>query len=203
MRCSGVLFLVVAGILCPLVGARPQVEAQTVQFNRDIRPILSENCFQCHGPDKAKRKADLRFDTEEGAFAKLDDNRRALVPGKPNDSELLRRLVEKDERKRMPPAKSGRKLSDQQVELIRRWIEQGAKWQKHWAFITPTRPELPKVKNATWPRNPIDHFILERLEREGLTPAPEADRVTLIRRVTLDLTGLPPTPAEVDSALSD
>src|SRR5262249_21690546 len=111
--------------------------------------------------------------------------------------------VEKDERKRMPPAKSARKLSDQQVELIRRWIEQGAKWQKHWAFITPVRPELPKVKNATWPRNPIDHFILERLEREGLTPAPEADRVTLVRRVTLDLTGLPPTPAEVDNALGD
>jgi hypothetical protein len=172
-----------------------------VEFNRDVRPILSENCFQCHGPDKGKRKANLRLDSEADALADRD-GRRALVPGDPGRSLLYHRITAADD-ERMPPAKSGKRLTAHQVELLRRWIEQGAKWQKHWSLIPPARPPLPAVRDASWPRNSIDHFILARLEQEGLRPSPEADRVTLLRRVTLDLTGLPPTPAEVDAFLAD
>src|SRR5262249_35993911 len=175
---------------------------QVVEFNRDIRPILSDNCYACHGPDKARRKADLRLDTEEGAFADLGEHR-ALVPGDPGKSELLRRISSDDEQERMPPKKAGRPLTDRQIALVRLCIEQGAMWQKHWSLLPPTKAAPPKVTNQSWPRNGIDHFILDRLEHEGLAPAPEADRVTLLRRVTLDLTGLPPTPAEVDAFLAD
>jgi hypothetical protein len=163
---------------------------------------LSDNCFQCHGPDKAKRKAKLRLDTEEGAFADRDGYQ-AIVPGNPGKSEVIRRITSEDDSERMPPAASARKLTGRQIELIRRWIEQGAKWQKHWAFLPPGRPIPPTLKNRAWPRNPIDIFVLQRLEREGLAPSPEADRTTLIRRVTLDLTGLPPTPGEMDAFLTD
>jgi mono/diheme cytochrome c family protein len=191
--------LALFGILPALLGA---AEPPGVEFNRDIRPVLSDNCFQCHGPDRARRKADLRLDTEAGAFADLG-GRRALVPGKPEESELYRRITAATETERMPPAKSGPRLNERQIDLIRRWIAQGVKWQKHWSLIPPQRPPLPSVKNHAWPRNPIDHFILARLEREGLAPSPEADKATLIRRVTLDLTGLPPTPQEVDAFLAD
>jgi hypothetical protein len=198
------LFVLACVAAVGLLSAAKAAEALrgTVEFNRDIRPILSDTCFQCHGPDKAKRKADLRFDTEEGAFADLGGHR-ALVPGDLAHSEMYRRITAAEDKQRMPPLRSGRKLTAQQIELIRRWIEQGARWQKHWSFIPPRRPALPNVKDAGWLRNPIDRFILERLEREGLTPSPEVDRTTLIRRLTLDLTGLPPTPAEVDAFLSD
>ena len=167
-----------------------------VEFNRDIRPILSDTCYTCHGPAKSTRKADLRLDTEAGLFG-------VVVPGKLRESELWQRITAAQSSKHMPPPKSGRKLTARQVELIRRWIEQGAKWQNHWAFISPQRPALPPVKDTAWPRNPIDHFVLARLEREGLRPAPEASRETLIRRVTLDLTGLPPTPTEIDAFLAE
>ncbi|MGH7171837.1 MAG: DUF1553 domain-containing protein [Gemmataceae bacterium] len=183
------------------LGAAEQLPA-VIEFNRDIRPILSDNCFRCHGPDRARRKADLRLDTEAGAFADLGGSR-ALVHGEPDKSELLRRVAAVNVRERMPPAKSGRRLTERQVQLLRRWIEQGAKWQAHWSFLAPKRPPLPRVRDTAWPRNAIDYFILERLEREGLRPSPETDRVTLLRRVTLDLTGLPPTPAEVDAFLQD
>lgn len=175
---------------------------QTVEFNRDIRPILSDNCFACHGPDASKRKSKLRFDSEEGAFIDLGGYR-AIVPGRVEESEIYRRITAELDAERMPPVSSGRILTPQQIELIGRWIEQGAKWQKHWSFIPPRRPELPKVANLHWPRNPIDYFVLDRLAREGLSPSPEADRTTLIRRVTLDLTGLPPTATEVDAFLAD
>jgi hypothetical protein len=175
---------------------------EIASFNRDVRPILSDACFQCHGPDKARRKAGLRLDTEAGANALRGDSR-AVVPGDPARSELFRRITAADEAERMPPARSGRKLSPREIELIRRWIEQGAKWQPHWSLIAAERPPLPDARGARWARNPVDLFILERLEREGLAPSAEADRTTLIRRVTLDLTGLPPTPAEVDAFLAD
>jgi hypothetical protein len=174
--------------------ANPQVAV--VEFNRDVRPILSDTCFQCHGPDKAKRKAKLHFDTEEGA-------RTAVVAGKPGESELIRRITAADADKRMPPPATGHSLSPQQVKILTQWVAEGAKWQKHWSFIPPVRGTLPAVKNADWPRNPIDRFVLARLEKEGLTPSPEADRITLLRRVSLDLTGLPPTPAEVEALLAD
>src|SRR5579864_7597958 len=175
---------------------------QRVEFNRDIRPILSETCFGCHGPDKAKRKADLRLDSEASAFADLGGYR-AIVPGDLDNSELYQRITAEDPEERMPPKESGRALSPEQIDAIRRWIEQGAKWQKHWALLAPERPPLPSVQNTTWPLNAIDGFVLAHLEHEGLAPAPEADKTTLIRRVTLDLTGLPPTPAEVDAFLAD
>jgi hypothetical protein len=173
-----------------------------VEFNRDIRPILSDTCFTCHGPDKAKRKADLRLDLEASAKARIEDHF-AIVPGKPAESELIRRITTRDDEDRMPPAKAGRQLTARQVALLQRWIEQGAPWQAHWSFIPPQRTPLPAVHTGAWPRNPIDHFILARLEREGLHPSAEADRATLLRRVSLDLTGLPPTLAEVDAFLAD
>ncbi len=174
-----------------------------VEFNRDIRPILSDVCFKCHGPDSATRKASLRLDMEAGAFAKREKVT-TLVPGKPERSELYRRITATDPDDHMPPAKSGRQLTAQQVELLRRWIEQGAKWQPHWAFIAPKRPAVPAIRNSQFEiRNSIDAFVLARLSRQGLAPSPAADKPTLIRRVTLDLTGLPPTLAEVDAFLAD
>ncbi len=185
-----------------LARAAAPVVPTKIEFNRDIRPILSDICYKCHGPDKAKRKADLRLDLEASAKAKIKDHF-AIVPGQPAKSELIRRITTSDEDDRMPPADSGRQLTPRQVELLRRWIEQGAKWEAHWSFIAPKRPDLPRVKNSNWVRNPVDNFILARLERDGLQPSPEADRAALIRRVSLDLTGLPPTLAEADAFLAD
>src|SRR5438093_8115718 len=182
--------------------AAPAQDPGVVEFNRDIRPILSDNCFPCHGPDKSKRVIALRFDTEEGTFGDLG-GRRAVVAGDLAASEMFRRISASDEAVRVPPVRSGRALTPLQIEQIRRWIEQGAKWQKHWSFIPPERPEPPQTRTAGWTRNPIDRFVLARLEREGLSPSPEADRTTLLRRVTLDLTGLPPTTEEVDAFLAD
>ncbi len=177
---------------------------QTVQFNRDIRPILSDKCFTCHGPDAANRKTKLRFDLESAAKAELRGGSYAIVPGNPSASEMFRRVSSDDKAVRMPPAYAGReKLSDREVQLIRSWIEQGAVWQPFWSFAPPKRPLGPKVSDPSWVRNPIDAFILSRLDREGLHPSPETNKETLIRRVSLDLTGIPPTPAEVDAFLSD
>ena len=174
-----------------------------VDFNRQVRPILSENCFACHGPDSKKRKADLRLDVKEGAFGQAKTGNPVVAPGKPADSELIARVTATDPAHRMPPQKTGKHLTDQQIDLLRRWVEQGAAWSNHWAFTPPKRPAVPAVKDASWVRNPIDAFVLARLEAEGLRPSPEADKTTLIRRVTLDLTGLPPTPEEVDAFLAD
>ena len=177
---------------------------QEIEFNRDIRPILSEQCFACHGPDASKRKTKLRFDTEAGARIELGKGRFAIVPGDPERSEILRRLTSADTAVRMPPAYAGRAaLRADEIERIRRWIAQGARWQLFWSFIPPQRPALPAVRDEKWVRSPIDRFILARLEREGLHPAPEAGKAALLRRVSLDLTGLPPTPAQVDAFLQD
>jgi Protein of unknown function (DUF1553)/Protein of unknown function (DUF1549)/Planctomycete cytochrome C/Concanavalin A-like lectin/glucanases superfamily len=196
MTHSARLWLTRLAIAVLFVGLRPCAAALPADFNRDVRPILADTCFQCHGPDKAKRKADLRLDTEEGAA-------KVLTPGDPAKSELFRRITAHDDKERMPPAKSGRTLTSEQIDTLKRWIAEGAKWQKHWSFLPPVRSPLPTVKNAAWPRNGIDRFILARLDRDGLAPSPEAERTTLLRRVTLDLTGLPPTPQEVDAFLAD
>jgi hypothetical protein len=184
-----------------LVFAQDQKHQTTIpiDFNRDIRPILSDTCFACHGPDPAQRKAGLRFDNKEGAFAKAG----VIVPGDSLNSRLIKRIAASDPEMRMPPAGSERTLSAKQIELLRRWIDEGAKWETHWAYVAPKRVEPPPVATPAWPHNAIDNFILARLEREGLKPSPPADKVTLLRRVTLDLTGLPPTPAEIDSFLKD
>ena len=165
-----------------------------VSFNRDIRPILAEHCYQCHGPDAGKRKANLRLD-REGA--------KVIVAGKSDESELVRRITSKDADERMPPPAAGRDLSQAQVETLKRWVATGAKWEKHWAFITPTRPDPPRVDDESWARNPIDRFIQARLDRAGLKPSPEAERTTLMRRMSFDLTGLPPTPQEVNAFVRD
>ncbi len=177
--------------------------AEDVVFNRDIRPILSDICYQCHGPDAGQRQAGLRLDTSDGATGLLESGARAVVPGDLEASELLRRITSSDADVRMPPPDSGKQLSAGQIELLRRWIAQGAPWQGHWSFLPPQRPEIPAVQHADLVRNPIDNFILQRVEQAGLPPSAEADREALLRRVTLDLTGLPPTLAEVDAFLAD
>jgi hypothetical protein len=176
---------------------------ETINFNRDIRPILSDTCFHCHGPDKTNREADLRLDLKAEAFKVNDDGIRIVFPNRPDKSELYRRIASSDEDERMPPTDAERKLTDRQIALIKRWIEQGADWQNHWSFIPPKRHPLPRVKNDKWIRNPIDAFVLSRLEQQGLNQSTEAAKTTLIRRVTLDITGFPPTPNEVDDYLSD
>ncbi len=175
----------------------------TVDFNRDILPILSDKCFACHGPDAKVRKAGFRLDRKEGAFKALRDGSHAIVPGKRDASELVRRITSKDRTEVMPPPKANRQLTPRQIQLLTRWVDEGAVWGKHWAHVSPKRPELPAVKNKAWPRNGIDYFVLARLEREGLRPSAEATHEQLIRRVTLDLTGLPPTLAEIDAFLAD
>jgi hypothetical protein len=174
-----------------------------VEFNRDVRPILSDKCFVCHGPDAAAKKVPLRLDVEAAAKADLGGGRRPIVEGDPAASQMIRRITAETPALRMPPAWSGLKLTEREIETLRIWVAQGAKWQKHWSFIPPERPPLPAVKNKSWPRTPIDYFILERLEREGLQPSPKASPETSLRRVYLDLTGLPPTPAEIDAFLTD
>ena len=173
-----------------------------IDFSHDIRPILSDKCFACHGPDASNNRSELRFDSEVHALADLGDGRRAVVPGHPQQSELVRRITAEEESIRMPPVYSGQKLTKQEIERLIEWIAQGAQWQQHWALTAPVRPQMPQVQK-TWPRNPIDFFVMARLERAGLEPSAEADRATLIRRVSFDLTGLPPTLQEVDNFLSD
>ena len=182
---------------------RAEDATRRVDFNRDVRPILSDVCFKCHGPDAAQRKGDLRLDTDDGAKADLGEGRRAVIAGDANASELFRRITSKDADLVMPPPDAERKLSPAQVATLKAWIDQGARWQKHWSFLKPVKPALPAVAKKEWVRTPIDAFILSRLESEGLAPSPEADRTTLLRRVTLDLTGLPPSPEEVETFLAD
>src|SRR5579862_1482377 len=174
-----------------------------VRFNRDVKPILAENCFACHGADSAARKAKLRFDREQSFFENRDDDGPVVVKGKPDDSPMYKRITSKDPDEVMPPPKANHQLKPEQKEIIRRWIAQGAPWQPHWSFIKPERPELPAVKNEAWVRSPIDRFILAKLESIGLQPAPEADKRTLARRLSLDLTGLPPEPLLVDAFAAD
>jgi hypothetical protein len=184
----------------PAVGKKPA--AHTVQFARDIQPILSGNCFACHGPDQKTLKAGLRLDNREMATKTLKSGARAIVPGDVKNSELVARIFATDS-ERMPPKSSHKKLKEAEKQLLKRWIEEGAEYQPHWAFIPPQRPAVPVTKTKGWARNPIDYFILARLEKEGLRPAPEADRYALARRAALDLTGLPPTVAAVDRFVND
>src|SRR6266404_4841179 len=179
--------------------------AEKLQFNRDIRPILSDRCFKCHGPDKAARKASLRLDLAEEAYAERKKlHKHAIVPGKPNESLLCQKIFSNDPDDLMPPPDSNLSLTKEQKETLRRWIAEGAQYQPHWAFIPPPDSvPVPSVKKKTWPRGDIDRFILARLEREGLKPSPEAGKVRWLRRVTYDLIGLPPTPQEVDAFVAD
>ncbi len=192
--------IVIASSLAGALGAQPA--RKPIDFQREIRPILSDNCLQCHGPDAGSRMAGLRLDRKDAALA---PGRRgaAIVPGKPQESLLYKRIAEANPARRMPPPSSHKTLNADQVALLKQWIEQGAPWQEHWSFQPPVAAKPPVVGNAAWARTPIDRFVQARLEKEGLTPAPAADKRTLIRRVALDLTGLPPKPVEIEMFLRD
>ena len=192
-RLLSILVLVETALAAPAADTVPR---GALRFGRDVLPVLSENCFACHGPDEKARKGKLRLDDRAGAL-------KVLAPGKSAESELVRRINATPDDGHMPPAKANRTLTDAQKQVLKRWVDEGAVWGKHWAYEAPVRPDLPPVRVAGWPRNAVDRFVLARLEREGLPPSPEAPRATLLRRVTLDLTGLPPTPAEVDAFLAD
>ncbi len=175
-----------------------KANANGIEYNRDIQPILAENCFACHGADSAARKANLRLDLREAAI-----ELGAIVPGKPEKSAMISRIHADGEKELMPPLKSNKKLTPAQRELLKKWVAAGAEYQPHWSFIAPTKPAVPAVKDKTWARTPIDAFVLAKLEAAGLKPSPEADRRTLARRLSLDLTGLPPTPEQVEAFVND
>lgn len=201
-RFFGILFIC-AGVLPISQAATKGGDAHSIDYNKDIRPILAENCFSCHGPDSAARKGNLRLDRFDDAILPRKESHPAIVPGKPDDSEVVHRIFATDDDDRMPPVKTKRTLDSRQKEALKQWIASGAKYQAHWSFIPPVKSEVPEVKNKEWVQNPIDAFILARLENEGLQPAPEADRATLVRRVSLDLTGLPPSPELVQEFEND
>jgi hypothetical protein len=186
-----------AWVVATAAGVRAQTIGQ-IRFNRDVHPILSENCLRCHGPDKNQRKAKLRLDVREGAI-----ERHAIVPGKPEESEIVKHIYSTKADEIMPPPESNKKLSLEQKNLLKQWIAQGAQYEPHWAYIKPVRPTPPPVSNSKWAVNPIDAFILSVLEARKIEPSPGADRRTILRRLSLDLTGLPPTPEEVAGFLRD
>ena len=194
LRLIGSSFLA-AACLSPASGAE---KGRKLEFNRDIRPILSESCFVCHGPDKNNRKAKLRLDVREIALEK-----KAIQPGKPEESEMIRRIFETKEDEVMPPPDSRKRLTPEQKETLKQWIAQGAQYQPHWAYIRPDRPEIPDTKSSAWVQSPIDAFILRDLESKNIVPCPEADKRTLLRRLSLDLIGLPPAPTEVAAFIAD
>jgi len=203
LRLAPTLFLAAAAALVGLAApASAAPGGPPVDFNRDIRPILSKNCFACHGPDEGHRAAGLRLDLREAAVRMHGARPAAVLVGKPDKSPLLQRIKDAGSR-RMPPPSAGPALTPEQVAKLRRWIEQGAEYTQHWAWTPPKPRALPSVKTKGWVRNPIDAFVLARLEKQGLKPSPEADRYTLLRRVSLDIRGLPPTPAEVEAFAND
>jgi len=217
-RFASLSVLVIAALAAPAPAADRASSAalpDKIEFNRDVRPILAETCFKCHGFDKNARKADLRLDVRDEALTKREDDTIPIVPGKPLESEIYKRLVTDDKTELMPPPKAKLPLTSKQVAIIRNWIEQGAEYEAHWAYLPVKQPALPEVKDSPtgnadaaavkerWSRSAIDRFIIAKLHAEGLTPSPRAAAETLIRRVTLDLTGLPPTPEEVDAFVKD
>ena len=189
-------FVLITGV--SFCGVEPVSGQEKLQYNRDVRPILADTCFACHGPDSAARQADLRLDQRDAAI-----EMGAIVPEEPDDSEMIRRVLSSDADEVMPPPSSHKELTAEQKEILRRWVDEGAEYQLHWAFLPPQRPELPEVKNGDWVRNPIDRFVLAQLEAAGLEPAPPADARTLARRVSLDLTGLPPQADLVERFAAD
>jgi hypothetical protein len=198
MRAAALVFTLLLGTAPPLLAA-----SGGDAFNTEVRPILARHCFKCHGPDDKARKAQLRLDQRDAALRGGRSKQPALVPGHPEQSELIRRIFAEDESEIMPPPQTKNPLSEEDKQILKRWIADGAEYRQHWAFVPPQQAPLPKVKQTSWPRNPIDYFILARLEAEGLKPSPEADRYTLVRRLYLDLIGLPPTPEEAEAFVND
>jgi Protein of unknown function (DUF1553)/Protein of unknown function (DUF1549)/Concanavalin A-like lectin/glucanases superfamily/Planctomycete cytochrome C len=198
MKGHGKVWMGAAVAACAVLGSASARAGDKLEFNRDVRPIFAENCFACHGTDSTARKGDLRLDRRADAL-----KAKAFIPGNPDDSELVERIFSDMKSRVMPSPKSGKKLTAAQKETLKRWIAEGAEYQPQWSLIAPKRPPLPAVKNIAWVRNPIDQFILSGLEKQGLAPAPEADKRTLARRVSLDLTGLPPSPEDVETFVND
>ncbi|HET6250648.1 MAG TPA: DUF1549 domain-containing protein, partial [Tepidisphaeraceae bacterium] len=200
-KLRAVLILLATLLLCRAhcaLAADATALAPAIDFDRDIRPIFSQHCLKCHGADQAARKAKLRLDQRDIAVAK-----KAMVPGDLAASELAKRIDSIDPDKQMPPPEAKLPLNAGEKLLLRNWIKQGAVYSRHWAYIAPRRPNVPDVVDAKWPRNAIDHFVLHRLEQEKLSPSPEADRGTLLRRLCFDLTGLPPSEEELSAFLAD
>ncbi len=202
--------VIAVALLAAIAGCQSRHTASSgsrehLDFNQDVQPILASNCFSCHGPDPEMRKANLRLDLEESAFKKRPGKPDAIVPGHPESSELVRRIESKDPHYLMPQSSLGeaKPMKPEEVAILKRWVAEGAHYRPHWAFEKPVRAAVPQVQTAGWAKTPIDAFILRRLAKEGLRPSPEADKRTLIRRVTLDLTGLLPTPEEVDHFVKD
>ncbi len=189
-------------LLFPMIVEAAPLPAR-VDFNYHIKPLLSDRCFTCHGPDEKARKGKLRLDTREGAFKALEAGQFIIKPGEPARSELIQRVTSTDPEEQMPPPKSNLSLTADEIALLKKWVQQGAEWKKHWSFIPLAEVAVPEPRNRKWARNEIDRFVLARLEGERLKPAPEATRERLLRRVTLDFTGLPPTPSEIDAFLAD
>ena len=190
----------VVAMLCLLAACASDLRADSprVSYDRDVRPILAEYCFACHGPDAAARQADLRLDLRADAIAAG-----AIVPGNPRESLLVRRVYATTVEEVMPPPSTHKQLTPRQQAMLRKWVEEGAGYETHWSLVPPRRPEVPQVTNRAWPRNPIDAFVLAALEARQLAPSPEADRATLVRRLSLDLTGLPPDPAQAAAFVAD
>ncbi|MCA8995996.1 MAG: DUF1549 domain-containing protein, partial [Planctomycetaceae bacterium] len=178
-------------------------DAPEIDFGREIRPILSDKCFACHGPDDGQRSGGFRLDQQDSAMGAADSGEVPVVPGDLDKSELIARVTSDDESLRMPPAETNKPLTGEEIELLKKWVAAGAPWEEHWSFVPPKSPPLPKVSQPDWCRNEIDYFIQARLDQAKLKPSADAERVTLLRRATLDLTGLPPTPEEVDAFLAD
>ena len=197
-RTTSLLLTVVLFVACSAVA-----DESTVDYNRDVRPIFSDKCYQCHGPDAAQRPTDLRLDDQSVLRAELESGARAVVVGDADRSEVYARITHSDAELAMPPSDSGKQLTKQEIQTIKRWIEEGAEWGVHWSFAAPELPQLPSVNLHQWPRAAIDYFVLARLEQEGWHPSDVADKRTLIRRATLALTGLPPTIDEVEDFLAD
>src|SRR6184192_236085 len=197
--------LIGSGMSVPfLTSGAKAASASTIDFQKEIRPLFESRCYECHGPKK--QKSGLRLDRKSSAFQGGDSGKPAVVPSKSAESLLVQKITSKDPDEIMPP--KGEKLTTAETELLKKWIDQGANWvetgkPKHWAYIPPLRSDLPKVKNKRWCRNGIDYFVLLRLEQEKLAPAPEAERPVLIRRLSLDLIGLPPSPREIDEFVAD
>src|SRR5687767_2420707 len=180
-----------------------RAEVAPVDFVKDVHPILSDACFHCHGPDPATRKGKFRLDLKEEVFHAGKSGKTPIVAGKPAESELIARILSTDPDKVMPPPDAKTQLKPEQVETLKRWVASGAEYRGHWAFVAPQRPQPPSVGEPAGVRNPVDQFVLARLSSEGLTPSAQADRATLLRRVSLDLIGLPPSPKEIDAFLND
>ena len=201
LYCGLAALMVIGGASAVSVEAQETSDVP-LDFQRDVRPILADNCFQCHGPDESARKAELRLDTEGGLFLERTSGH-AVVPGNSEGSLLYQRITHEDQRRRMPPSQANKTLSNENIKALQRWIDEGASWDQHWAFTRIERPEPPELPGDGWSRNAIDRFVLAKLRTEGFTPAPEADRRALVRRLALDLTGLPPEPKVVERFLRD